>query len=223
MSRSHLKILLATVLASILLTGCTSASDYFGDGMIEAEIFDSVATMARASDLVVAATVSDVVVSDYTEEWGIEIQHFAEIVLDVSRTFGQRKSFGAPVDDRVSFLTYLGAEDIDHTLEHLREALPGGETRWFLRSVETDDREFYILVNSAGAVTPSQDGSYMTAAFYQRSSELAHAGRLEEVESHRALLAEITKMRPADVDSNLKDAAQGPRDLGHVVPPESRP
>ncbi len=180
--------------------------------------------MAAASDLVVSATVSDVKVSDYTSQLGAQVAFNAEVVLKVSETFGRREGLDGPVDGAVAFLNYLGPEqEKDRALAHLRDALSDRESWWFLRSAEADDREFYILINTAGFVVPSQDGSYLTAGFYQRSSELARAGRLDEVDSHRPLLQQLTGMRPEDIAPSLRDAAKGPRDAGLTVPPESRP
>lgn len=225
MIRTNVNTWRAAALASIfLLVGCASTTDYFAGGGAEAEYFESIEDMAAASDLVVSATVSDVKVSDYTSQLGAQVAFNAEVVLKVSQTLGRREGFRGPVNGAVAFLSYLGPEqEKDHALAHLRDALSARESWWFLRSVEADGREFFILINTAGFVVPSQDGSYLTAGFYQRSSELARAGRLDEVDSYRPLLQQLTGMRPEDIAPSLRDAAKGPRDAGLTVPPESRP
>jgi hypothetical protein len=182
-------------------------NDYFGGGASEGEVFDSVGAMSKSSDMVVAATVAEVALSEYQFPGIDEPFAVAEIVLDVETVLGHRDNSGPEPDGnrQVSvFWSLNGVSTATEDLKTLAEFLPDSKSWWFLRSEEGLDGG-YRVINTAGVIEESDE--QLIPVFYKGSAREMLVGGEGSAGENRRFIEDLLTQSAADFDDVLHESA----------------
>jgi hypothetical protein len=182
-------------------------NDYFGGGSSEGEVFDSVSAMSESSDMVVAATVADVVFSEYQFPGIDEPFAVAEIVLDVETVLGHRDDSGPEPGANRQLSVYWSLNGVSTATEDLKtlaEFLPDSKSWWFLRSEEGLDGG-YRVINTAGVIEES--GEQLIPVFYRGSAREMLLGSEGSAGENRRFIEDLLSQSAEDFDDMLHQSA----------------
>jgi hypothetical protein len=182
--------------------------DYVVSGITEAEYFDDLTSLSRASDLAIEATVASIELSDLTFPGIDEPFAVAEITLRVTSVFGQ--SGVGPVaaaggDTRV-FWSLNGVSTAERDLQELAAVLPTAESWWFLRSRPGLGGE-YRVVSTVSVLEETADG-WIRPSLYRGSAQLVRIGASIPPTEHGRFLEDVVRLTVDGLRAALRNSSR---------------